>query len=46
MTQEEQIIELAIKQWEKLHEGDYPYVIGVEWEYFLKGFEIGYLINH
>lgn len=39
MTQE-QIIEFAVKEWERIHEGSFPYVVGVEWEYFLKGIEV------
>lgn len=36
---EQKILEIAIKEWEKLHDGNFPYIIGLEWEYFLKGIE-------
>ncbi len=37
---EQEITEIAIKEWENLHEGSYPYIVGIEWEYWLKAFQV------
>ena len=36
----EKIEEFAIQKWGELYNGSYPYLIGVEWEFFLKGIEV------
>lgn len=39
MTQK-QIEQKSIDEWSKLHDGNFPYVIGIEWDYWLKAFQV------